>query len=157
MLNFGQEVVGVQVVTIVFFQIEGVAGHESATATRSGDYFVTGFLLLHVDLGQFARLALIQIDAGIVVDLVGAVLRDADDGGFIGQETGAGGLEVVIGQRILPGAQLLLDLKTRDHVFRLQNAETGVKVRLPLVGQAWCALWELATTIVCLPFSCWKK
>ncbi len=103
-------------------EVELVSGREGpANAGTMGDK-VTRFLFLHAQLGEGRSISASSIFSGIIKDFETGVAPDGDYGRFRGQQTGGGSREVIVGQRIFAGPQLLLDIPGVDDVVRIESA-----------------------------------
>ena len=137
----GDHVVAVLGGDVVLLERELAAGGEGAALAGAVHDVVARLLFFHPDLRHRVAVALDDVLAGIVEDLVLGSVRQVDHRAGRRQQVGAGGLEVVVGPGPLARAELVMVLPAhgRDWAQRagrvLDRALGTVGVRACRVGQ----------------------
>src|SRR6266699_635052 len=124
--HFGQKIIAILVAARMVIQVKFVTGGEGAAVARTGNQVVRGLLFFHADLGQIVSFGFINVDAGIVVDLVLRVAANFGDGLHVGHQGSVRRLKIIVRESVLAGAQLLFSAPAFHDVFLLKSAARSV-------------------------------
>src|SRR5467141_1687236 len=120
--HFSQKIIAILVSAGMLVQMKFVTWGERATVAGTGDQVVGGFFFFHAKFGDGVAFRFINVDAGIVIDLVLRVAANFGDGLHVGHQGRVRRLKVIVGESVLAGAQLLLGVPAPYNVFLQENA-----------------------------------
>src|ERR1700676_4036806 len=125
MLHFRQKIGCILIGTGMAGKIKTIAGGKGAAASGTPPNQVDSLFFLHTNLSARFSFAFLGVLAGIIEHFIFVVAADFENGFFVGQQAGAGSLEVVIRQSIFPGAKFLFEIPGGDEIFVFEVDAAG--------------------------------
>src|SRR4029077_3203370 len=107
-------------------QVKLVTGSEGAAVAGAGDQVVQGLFFFHADFGGGVAFGFLDVNSGVIVDFIFSVAANFGDGLHIGHQGSVGSLEIIVGQSVLAGPELLLGGPVVHNVFVRDEATGGV-------------------------------
>src|SRR5712692_7180098 len=154
--NFRQKKVAIHVRARVLVQVKFVTGSEGAAVAGASNQVVQRFFFFHANFGGGVAFGFLGVNSRVIVDFVFGVATDFSDGLHIGHQGSVGSLEIIVGQSVLAGPQLLFGAPVVHNVF-MQDGGAGsvVKAHLILDGTVFVDLrlvreYQLVSVLIVL-------